>query len=503
MSYCVLPGCVDPENPDSAKFCHSCGSKLLLRERYRPLQLLGRGGFGRTFLARDEDIPSRPTCVVKQLCFEGQSAAALNKATELFRQEAVRLDDLGQHAQIPTLLAHFEQDCLLYLVQEWVEGKTLEQTLETQGCFSEAEIWELLQDLLMVLQYVHERDVIHRDIKPANIIHRQRDRKPVLIDFGVAKLITASALQNTGTTVGSLEYMAPEQSRGKALPASDLYSLGVTCIHLLTQVSPLDLFDIQENRWGWRNALPPSNSVSDRLAELLDTLLQGAVSQRYQSAREVLRVVKRGRTASPLLSSRQTRSQSWAGSQRTVSGGKVTQPAALAQPQTQVKPGAQQPRSAPARKKSPLSLVSARGVDYRRLRDLLAAAKWQDADRETGAALCLAAGKLSGAYFSSGDFKKCACEDLQIVDELWRRYSGKRFGFSVQSAIYLSVGEDYGSFCDRVAWPAHNAPNLDRHLQFKRSAPKGHLPSRIWVGGTQWWKHIEFLAAKLTQCGIC
>ncbi len=108
MSYCVIPGCLTPQNPDPAKFCLSCGSKLWLKERYRPIQPIGRGGFGRTFLAVDEDIPSKPRCVIKQLYIQNPNSGVSKKATELFHQEAVRLDELGMHSQIPTLLAHFE-----------------------------------------------------------------------------------------------------------------------------------------------------------------------------------------------------------------------------------------------------------------------------------------------------------------------------------------------------------------------------------------------------------
>ncbi len=495
MSYCVLPGCVEPQNPDTAKFCARCGSKLVLKQRYRPIQSLGAGGFGRTFLAVDEYMPSKPRCVVKQLCFQGQSSAGFHKATELFLQEAERLEDLGRHAQIPKLLAHFEQNRLLYLVQELIEGQTLAEELQTQGCFDEVKVWELLQELSLVLQYVHEHHVIHRDIKPANIIRRGRDRKPVLIDFGVAKLITASALLRTGTTVGSLEYMAPEQSRGKALPASDLYSLGVTCVHLITQVSPFDLFDVQDNVWCWRDRIPPGTRISDRLGTILDKLLQSAVSQRYQSARELLRVLKR---QSVKIDPSAQRSSSKPSIPPPSSPQAPTLVTAVPSPAPTM---ALSPRS-PAAAKGPLPLVSVQGIDYHTLRNLLAASQWQDADRETGLVLCQVVGKGSSPYFASGDFKKCACDDLQILDALWLRYSRKRFGFSVQVQLFISVSEDYGQFCDRVNWPTHNSPNFIQELTFNRSAPKGHLPSRAWIGGTQWWKHMAFLSDRLTHCGM-
>lgn len=114
----------------------------------------------------------------------------------------------------------------------------------------------------------------------------------VLIDFGVAKLATNIRRLYTGTIVGSPEYVAPEQMRGKALPASDLYSLGVTCIYLLTAISPFDLFDIANDHWVWQENLPVNNSVSNCLCEILDKLLQNAVSQRFQSATEALQALE-------------------------------------------------------------------------------------------------------------------------------------------------------------------------------------------------------------------
>ncbi|BAY92814.1 MULTISPECIES: serine/threonine-protein kinase [unclassified Tolypothrix] len=286
MSYCLNPRCPKPENSDDVKFCLSCGYKLLLKERYRAIKPIGQGGFGRTFLAVDEDKPSKPRCVIKQFYPQAQGTNTVQKAVELFNQEAVQLDELGQHPQIPALLAYFTQDDRQYLVQEFIDGKNLAQESVEQGAFNEEQIRQLLNDLLPVLQFCHARHVIHRDIKPENIILRASDRKLVLVDFGASKSATSTSLNRTGTSIGSPEYVAPEQIRGRAIFASDIYSLGATCIRLLTERSPFDSYDINNDSWIWQQYL--TNPVSQELTNILNKMLESIPRRRYQTADEVL-----------------------------------------------------------------------------------------------------------------------------------------------------------------------------------------------------------------------
>lgn len=293
MSYCLNPICPKPaRNPPRAKFCQNCGQKLLLKDRYRAVKPIGQGGFGRTFLGVDEDRPSKPRCVIKQFFPQAQGTNNAQKAAELFEQEALRLDELGEHRQIPELLAHFSLDNRQYLIQEFIDGQNLAEILAEQGAFNEQQIRDILYNLLPVIEYIHRKNVIHRDIKPENIICRPSSsigsfKELVLVDFGAAKFAVGTAVLQTGTSIGSPEYVSPEQARGKAVFASDLYSLGVTCIHLLTQVSPFDLFDISENIWVWRQYLL-NNPVSEELGEILDKLIENATNRRYQSAIEVM-----------------------------------------------------------------------------------------------------------------------------------------------------------------------------------------------------------------------
>jgi len=258
---------------------------LRLQERYRLVKQIGQGGCGKTFLAIDEAQFPASACVIKQFWLQNQESEVVEKAFLLFQQEAQRLEELGKHPQIPTLLGYFEQDQSFFLVQEFIDGINLKDAI-FEGTFSEAQIWQLLEDLLPILKFIHDRLVIHQDIKPENIIRRIRDGQLVLVDFGAANLATEIDLLKAGTSIGSPEYIAPEQIRGNAVFASDLYSLGITCIYLLTGISPFDLFDVANDCWSWRPYL--SSEVSDRLGKILDKLLQYTVSHRFQSADEVL-----------------------------------------------------------------------------------------------------------------------------------------------------------------------------------------------------------------------
>ncbi len=205
---------------------------------------------------------------------------------------------------LPALQDYFVEAKDQYLIQEFISGRNLSQELREEGAWTEDKVRNLLLNLLPLMQFFHSQQIIHRDIKPENIIRRQGDGELFLVDFGAAKLVTETSLGKTGTIIGSAAYTAPEQLQGKAVFASDFYSLGVTCIHLLTQVHPFNLFDSGEYLWNWRDYL--TQPVSERLKKIIDKMLEGAVNKRYQSAEEILKdlrekPVKPKNTAKKLL----------------------------------------------------------------------------------------------------------------------------------------------------------------------------------------------------------
>lgn len=290
MSYCVNHNCSKPQNADASNFCQSCGLGLLLPQGYRAVQLISQTSFVRTFLAVDQGgSPS----ILKQLV-KSNSNSETEKAIALFQQEIQLLQKLGKNPQIPTLLAHFEVNQCLYSVQEFIDGSNL---AEQDRTFSEVEIWQLLDDLLPILDFIHQHQVIHRDIQPKHIILQTdlskqgqlKGKKFVLVDFGSAKLLTKSTIGQKDASIGSPEYAAPEQINGQAVFASDLYSLGVTCIYLLTGIAPFELFDIINNSWVWQDYL--TQTISDRLILTLDKLLASDLNERFDSALSVMQAI--------------------------------------------------------------------------------------------------------------------------------------------------------------------------------------------------------------------
>ncbi|MGF1460718.1 MAG: protein kinase [Leptolyngbyaceae cyanobacterium] len=295
MICCLNPQCPHPLNRDTAQDCRSCGQPLvaMLRGRYIPQKLIGRGGFGRTYLAQDSDRLNAP-CVIKQFVPQTKGTQAFNKAVELFNQEAVRLHDLGEHVQIPALLAYFEQDHFLYLVQQFIDGKNLIQEVLEHGPLDEIGVRNLLLDCLPVLDFIHQQNVIHRDITPTNLIRRDTDRRLFLIDFGIAKHFGEALTESAGTRIGTEGYAPIEQLRGgQAFQSSDLYSLGATCLHLLTGRKPENLYDHMAGAWRWQEILAQQGrSISPELTAVLDRLVQDAVGDRFPSAKSTLEALK-------------------------------------------------------------------------------------------------------------------------------------------------------------------------------------------------------------------
>ncbi|WP_392482871.1 YARHG domain-containing protein [Nostoc sp. C110] len=264
----------------------------LLNDRYQVIRTLGAGGFGETYLAEDTYMPSKRHCVVKQLRPIHNNPQIYQLVQERFQREAAILEELGgANDQIPALYAYFSSGGQFYLVQEWVEGDTLTGRVQKQGLFSEGAVQELFMNLLPVLDYVHSKHIVHRDIKPDNIIVRHRDGKPVLIDFGAIRESMGTVVNSQGNptssiVIGTPGYMPSEQAAGRPVYSSDLYSLGMTIIYLLTgkQAQQLET-DSQTGEIVWRQY---ASHVSPIIAGAIDKAIAYHPRDRYPTARAML-----------------------------------------------------------------------------------------------------------------------------------------------------------------------------------------------------------------------
>ena len=269
-------------------------SDELIGGRYRVIDCLRTTGFCETYVAEDTHLPGNPPprCVVKKLQPQSNEDFVLETARRLFDNEAKVLYKLNDHQQIPRLLAHLEVDEEFYLVQEYIQGKDLSQVEIVPGRqWSESQIKDFLIEVLQILSFVHQNNVIHRDIKPSNLIRRATDGKIFLIDFGAVKEITNMTLtENQGNVltvaIGTPGYMASEQQRGDPRFNSDIYALGVTAIQAITGFHPDQLpRDRDTGELKWRDRAP---DCSEEMARILNKMVRNDFLQRYKNASEVL-----------------------------------------------------------------------------------------------------------------------------------------------------------------------------------------------------------------------
>lgn len=278
----------------------------LLNNRYQVIQVIGAGGFGETFLAEDVHMPSRRRCVIKQLKpITNNDPQAYQLIQQRFEREAATLEYLGESSnQIPKLYAYFSENGQFYLVQEWIHGQTLTKLVEAKGFESETAVRQILLSLLSVLDYVHSKGIIHRDIKPENIILRSVDGKPVLIDFGAVKETIRSVVNSPGyptrsLVIGTPGYMPSEQAVGRPVYATDIYSLGLTAIYLLTGKHPQELpTDLKTGEIVWQQHAP---NVSSQFAAVLNQAMKPHAGDRYSTASKMLHALQSASNIPPEL----------------------------------------------------------------------------------------------------------------------------------------------------------------------------------------------------------
>ncbi|MEG4106228.1 bifunctional serine/threonine-protein kinase/ABC transporter substrate-binding protein [Microcoleus sp. S13_C5] len=267
----------------------------ILAERYIIIAQLGQGGFARTYTAQDLQNPENPPCVIKEIPFpESENPQVLERARRRFQREARALSRLGNDSRIPELFNSFEENGNFYLVQEYIQGTPLSQELVQGQQWTEEDVITLLREILEILNFIHQANVIHRDITPSNLIRLTQYRKIALIDFGAVREISTLTSSSTGEIVtsqaiGTEGYMPAEQYNPQSAPRpyNDIYAVGIIAIQALTGRHPRNLPQDPENCqiiWDYLTSEP----VSDGLTNILNTMVRFHFQQRYQSATEVL-----------------------------------------------------------------------------------------------------------------------------------------------------------------------------------------------------------------------
>ena len=329
----------------------------LLQGRYQVVQILSAGGFCQTYLAQDTYLPDHPTCVVKNLKLPSNHPDSLQTLRWLFTGEAQALKKLGNHDQIPQLLAYFEDNLEFYLVQEFIAGHSLSAELQPGYRWNQSQVIQMLQEILGILEFVHGHGLIHRDIKPSNIIRRQDDRL-VLIDFGSVKQAWTQVVTMQGQTIttfaiglpatiiiGTPGYMPTEQRRGRPRINSDIYALGMIGIQALTGLNPTQLpEDLDTSEIIWEDQA----QVSADLASVLNKMVCYHFKERYQDAKEVLQALQPLANLYPPIKH---------STNRLGEVGEVPPPSTLTSPAS---PSVEAPLASPASERTPPALNASR-----------------------------------------------------------------------------------------------------------------------------------------------
>jgi serine/threonine-protein kinase len=266
----------------------------LLKQRYQVVQVLSQGIFCRTYMAQDTHMPEHPTCIVKHFLPSSECLIPEEIRRRMFNREVEALKKLNNYDLVPHFLTHFEDNLEFYLVQEFIEGHPLNAEFLPGKRWSENKVFQLLQEILGILNFIHSQGMIHRDIKPSNIIRRKQDNRLILIDFGAVKPIWNQLIKGqenfipieySTIAIGTPGYMPQEQQRGKPRPNSDIYALGIIAIQALTGIHPTQLpEDRNTGELIWQHL----TQVNPQLASVLNNMVHYHFKDRYKSAKEVL-----------------------------------------------------------------------------------------------------------------------------------------------------------------------------------------------------------------------
>jgi serine/threonine protein kinase len=373
------------------------------------------------------------------------------------------------------------------MVMELIDGTNLAEYLEDNGILSEAKALPIIQQVGSALSFVHKQGFTHLDVKPQNVMLRKRGFEAVLIDFGIARQVTAPGKLRTNSNSGTECYAPIEllEKRAELGAYTDVYSLAATLYVMLTGELPFPSQFRKQNI-----ALTPpkqfNSEISDRVNAAIIKGMELEPQNRPQSVQEWLDLL-------------------------------ISKPLAAPKP-VAAKPVAAKPVVAPPKPVAAETtrVISAVGMDYYNLRDLLAAGKWKEADKETARVMLKVADRERYGCLDVTNIDNFPCEDLQTIDQLWVKYSNGRFGFSVQKRIFQSLGGtreyDYKiweALGDRVGWRKKNEWLRYRDFTFSEKAPEAHLP--VWVlvshprydkDGDEIWGELNTAGGRYGSCAL-
>lgn len=426
---------------------------LLQDGKYTIKKQIYQGGFGVTYLAKDR---SGNKVVIKTLNENCRNSRDFAKLQQDFMNEVLCLAKCN-HPHIVRVEEFILEDSHWCVVMEYIEGVNLGNWIKKEGALSEVEALKYIRQIAEAVNWVHHQGFLHRDIKPLNIMIRENPKEAILIDFGIAREFTQDLTQ-VHTEYVSKGFAPIEQydRRSKRGTYTDVYGLAATLYAMVTGKIPeaATLRDRSLTKYQ-KDSLVLPQEINPKLSNLINNaILKGMAIEpedRPISVLDWLNILEKNIETQENKASKKI-SNHW---------------------------------------------ISAVGIDYNKLSDLLSQGKWQEADQETTQIVALVLKEEPTHKFRIEEIKNFPCRDLRTLDQLWVKYSEGRFGFSVQNRIWRQVSKDYEKFGDRIGWSQGKSWLPYSQLTFDLSAPAGHLPS--WGRRGRFW---SFLATKIQKCGL-
>ncbi|MEG4329785.1 serine/threonine-protein kinase [Microcoleus sp. herbarium5] len=423
--------------------------------KYLIEEILGGGGFGVTYRAQNRK--EGKVVAIKTLNANVQGKPNFREFQTKFVNEALSLARCSHphvvqvYEVFPEMVGNIELWCM---VMELIDGTNLAEYLEDNGILSEAKAVPMIQQVGSALSFVHNQKFTHLDVKPQNVMLRKRGFEAVLIDFGLARQVTAPGKLRTNSNSGTECYAPIEllEKRAEIGAYTDVYSLAATLYVMLTGELPFPSQFRKQNI----PLTPPkqhNSEISDRVNAAIMKGMELEPQNRPQSVQEWLDLV-------------------------------IPKPVVLPSPNVSPDPAPKSFETPKPVAAETTRVVSAVGMDYINLRNLLAAGEWKEANKETARVMLKAAGREGKGWLNIESIEKFPCEDLRTIDQLWVKYSNGHFGFSVQKSIYQSLGgtskydeKVWEAFADQVGWRKNNYTTRYEKLTFSLKAPPAHLPA--------------------------